>query len=398
MKQTIRLSIFLILVMFGLQAEFVELIKITPTIQFDVRYATTNNFTGKKVYPSARCFLQEPAALALDQVQQEFEKLGLGLKVFDAYRPLSVQKIFWAICPNENYVADPAKGSRHNRGCAVDLTLIDLKTGKELVMPSAFDEFSDKAGRNYDKMEPDACKNCKLLESIMKKHGFEGLPSEWWHFDFVGANPKEEVWKAFPISDVDIEKISAPSKKNTHDLVNIKDINPTIATNLIFATPNNFTGQIIYPSSECYMLREVAEKLDIIQKELAPMGLGLLIIGAYRPLSAQQKFWDLIHDDRYVSNPAKNGGRHTRGTAVDVLLIDLKTGKELALPIKIDDLKDKSYFSEKVHHGYMNLPAEQIKNREFLKNIMIEHGFEPLATEFWHYDIRGWQSYPVIAN
>ncbi len=181
-----------------------------------------------------------------------------------------------------------------------------------------------------------------------------------------------------------------------YDLVNIKDINPTIKTYLIFATPHNFTGQKVYTSSECYMLREVALKLDEIQKELNAQGLGLLVIDAYRSMEAQQKFWDLIHDERYVSNPKKNGGRHTRGTAVDLLIIDLKTGEPLAFPVTPDDLKTPAYFTEKVCHGYMNLPTEQIKNREFLKEIMLRHGFEPMPTEFWHYDIIGWQNHAPL--
>lgn len=190
----------------SLSAELVELVKINSNFVLDIRYATTNNFTGKKVYPSARCFLQQEAAEALDKVQQELEKQNLGLKIWDAYRPLSVQKIFWEIYPDENYVADPVKGSRHNRGCAVDLTLIDLKTGQELVMPSEFDDFSEKAHRNYDKMEPETAKNCKLLQDIMEKHGFRGLSSEWWHFDFVGIDTAvgQEVWKQYPVSDVAI--------------------------------------------------------------------------------------------------------------------------------------------------------------------------------------------------
>lgn len=219
-----EVSIFLFLLTFGLhvelvqaelvQAALVELIKINNSFVLDVRYATTNNFTGKKVYPSARCFLQKPAALALDQVQKELARHNFGLKIFDAYRPLSVQKIFWEIFPNEKYVADPKKGSRHNRGCAVDVTLINLTTKQELIMPSGFDDFSEKATRNYDKMEPEARKNCEFLETVMGRYGFKGAPSEWWHFDYVGPNTVglnskrgKEAWREFPISDIAIDQI-----------------------------------------------------------------------------------------------------------------------------------------------------------------------------------------------
>lgn len=181
-----------------------------------------------------------------------------------------------------------------------------------------------------------------------------------------------------------------------HNLVDIKKINPTIETYMIFATPHNFTGQIVYSKNLCYVHKDVAERLNAIQEELKQLDLGLLIIDAYRTPNAQQTFWDLIHDERYVSNPAKGGGRHTRGTAVDVTLIRLSKKEELHMPIQIADLKDSSYFSEKVGHAYMNLPAEVIMNRMLLKDIMIRHGFTPMPTEWWHYDIINWQDYPVL--
>ncbi|MFH1254060.1 MAG: D-alanyl-D-alanine dipeptidase [bacterium] len=193
-----------------LHANLIEIKKINPTIKLDIRYATANNFTGKVIYPSAQCFLEKEAALALDAVQKELNAKGYGLKIFDGYRPLSVQKIFWEIYPDEKYVANPAKGSKHNRGTAVDLTLIDIKSGKELKMPSEFDEFSSRANRNYPKMDNATAKhNCKLLESIMEKHGFIGLTSEWWHFDYKN-------WKKYPIQDIsftELEKQKTPVNK-----------------------------------------------------------------------------------------------------------------------------------------------------------------------------------------
>ena len=178
--------------------KLVEIVKINSKIKLDIKYSTTNNFTGKTVYSSNRCFLIKEVAIALNKVEKDLEKQGLGLKVWDGYRPLSVQKIFWSICPNENYVANPAKGSNHNRGTAVDLTLVDLKTGKELVMPSMFDDFSSKASRNYSKMSAVVSKNCRVLESLMVKHGFHAPYSEWWHFDYKN-------WKNYPVLDFDIK-------------------------------------------------------------------------------------------------------------------------------------------------------------------------------------------------
>lgn len=208
MKIFMRLS-GLFLIFCSLHAELVELITVIPGIVLDVRYATTNNFTGKKVYPSARCFLQKPAAMALKKVQADLAKSGAALKIFDAYRPLSVQKIFWSICSDDRYVADPAKGSRHNRGCAVDLTLVDLETGEELIMPSGFDDFSEKAGRDESKMSAEVLKNYQLLDAAMTRYGFIGLASEWWHYDFDPEHNRS--WAEYPVLDIDIENIGVGS-------------------------------------------------------------------------------------------------------------------------------------------------------------------------------------------
>ena len=123
------------------EARLIDIRSVNKKIALDIRYATENNFLKRKLYPVARCLLRGAAAKLLSQVQDDLAKQGLGLKVYDCYRPLSIQKQMWAVLPNPNYVADPAKGSRHNRGVAVDLTLVD-RNGKELEMPSGFDEFS----------------------------------------------------------------------------------------------------------------------------------------------------------------------------------------------------------------------------------------------------------------
>lgn len=179
--------------------EFIELNKLNPNILLDIRYATANNFTGKIVYPEARAFLVKDAALSLDSVQKELEKSGLGLKIYDGYRPLSVQKKFWEIMPDERYVADPKKGSRHNRGMAVDLTLVD-KNGNELSMPTEYDDFTEKAHRDYMSLTEEQIKNRKILEDVMTKYGFTGLPTEWWHFDYKG-------WENYDVLDVDFKDI-----------------------------------------------------------------------------------------------------------------------------------------------------------------------------------------------
>ena len=133
------------------EADLIELIKLSRTIKLDIRYATASNFVGRAVYPEARAFLQRTAAEALVRVHNELKKEGLGLVVFDGYRPWTITKLFWDVVTVEQrkYVADPAKGSKHNRGCAVDLSIFDMKTGKLIPMPSGFDEFTDRASPDY---------------------------------------------------------------------------------------------------------------------------------------------------------------------------------------------------------------------------------------------------------
>lgn len=177
----------------------IDIRKVNPNIVLDIRYATENNFLKRKVYSVARCVLRGTAARRLVQVQQDLEKKGLGLKVYDCYRPLSVQKLMWQIKPDPNYVANPAKGSRHNRGAAVDLTLVD-RNGKELEMPTGFDDFTVRANRNYKGASTQAKKNSKLLEDTMKKYGFLPLPTEWWHFDAPD-------WNKYAILDVKFGEI-----------------------------------------------------------------------------------------------------------------------------------------------------------------------------------------------
>jgi zinc D-Ala-D-Ala dipeptidase len=183
--------------------ELVDLQRIAPAIRLDLRYATPNNFTGRVLYPAARCLLRPDAAQRLAQVQARLATMHLGLKVYDCYRPLSVQRELWALVPDERYVADPAKGSRHNRGAAVDVTLVDA-AGAELSMPTGFDDFSERAARTYSAVPPAARANRALLEHVMAEAGFEPLPSEWWHFDAPG-------WQTYDVLDVPLAANPTPA-------------------------------------------------------------------------------------------------------------------------------------------------------------------------------------------
>lgn len=162
----------------------VELSSLIPSIVYDLRYASRNNFTGKALYPknTRQTCLRIPAAYALAAVQQELKQQQLGIKVFDAYRPYSVTVRFWEMIKDERYVAHPAKASGHNRGLAIDCTLIDLRTGKELDMGTGFDNFTDTAHQTFTDLPPAVLANRKLFRDIMTKHGFRIFDTEWWHY------------------------------------------------------------------------------------------------------------------------------------------------------------------------------------------------------------------------
>ncbi len=179
--------------------------EIAPKIELDLRYATKNNFTGKVHYPIAECFLEEEVAHALARVQNAARALGFSLKIYDGYRPLSVQRAFWEFLPDERFIAHPDKGGKHPRATAVDLTLIDAK-GNELLMPTPFDDFSEKAAKDYQDLPEDVIENRALLHKIMERENFIGLDSEWWHFDY-------HTFKDFPPQDVTFEDLLVFSKE-----------------------------------------------------------------------------------------------------------------------------------------------------------------------------------------
>lgn len=180
----------------------VELDRYVPDVVLDIRYATADNFTGKVVYPDTRCFLAEDAARALRGVQATLRGQGYRLKVFDGYRPLSVQRIFWDILPDPRFVADPRTGSKHNRGYAVDVSLVTLE-GKAVAMPTDYDDFSECARSDYLGLSKACIQHRAVLRRAMERHGFESFPTEWWHFDFKG-------WQDKPVLDIPFDSIPNP--------------------------------------------------------------------------------------------------------------------------------------------------------------------------------------------
>lgn len=171
-----------------------------PSVVLDIRYATSANFMNEVLYPAPRAFARRPAAEALRAVQRELAASGLGLKIFDAYRPYAITERMWEKIGDPDYVADPSKGSRHNRGAAVDLTLIDLATGRELEMPTGYDDFTPRAAHAFADLPPQVLENRRRLREVMEKHGFEALPSEWWHYDYRG-------WREFELLDLDFNEL-----------------------------------------------------------------------------------------------------------------------------------------------------------------------------------------------
>jgi D-alanyl-D-alanine dipeptidase len=184
--------------------DLVELSHLDASIYLDIRYATTKNFTGRKLYTEARAFLQRPAAEALVRANWALKRQGYGLLVFDGYRPWSVTKAFWEVTPPDKhkFVADPQKGSRHNRGCAVDVGLYQLRTGKQVPMPSAFDEMSDSAAADYQGGTTEQRRTRALLRQALEKEGFKVNPDEWWHFDY-------QDWRLYRVLDLPFDKIQA---------------------------------------------------------------------------------------------------------------------------------------------------------------------------------------------
>jgi len=195
----------------------IELTELSNTIKLDIRYATANNFVGRPVYAEARAFLQRPAAEALVRVHEKLREQGLGLVIFDGYRPWTITKLFWEVVPEDKrkFVADPAKGSKHNRGCAVDLSIYNLGSGKLIDMPSGFDEFTERASPNYTGGTEKERANRDLLRSLMEAEGFSVNPNEWWHFDY-------KDWEKYAIYDIAFSEIGKNDQKNEPRITQIR--------------------------------------------------------------------------------------------------------------------------------------------------------------------------------
>jgi D-Ala-D-Ala dipeptidase len=177
------LSALLSFVVWGQQSDFVRLKDLSSDFVYELKYATPDNFLKQAVYDCGECYLRKSTAEALVKANEAFKQLGYRIKLFDCYRPLSVQKKMWKILPGTHYVANPAKGSKHNRGAAVDLTLVDAQ-GKELNMGTPFDFFGKEAHHTYTEHSKEVLENRKLLKETLDKFNFKSIYSEWWHYEY----------------------------------------------------------------------------------------------------------------------------------------------------------------------------------------------------------------------
>lgn len=184
------------------KSDFVDLETVDPSFKLDIRYATDNNFVGKKVYSQAKAFLQRPAAMALAGVSSRLKSQGYGLIIYDGYRPWTVTWVFWqhAQGPQKMFVADPQQGSKHNRGCAVDVAMYRLETGMPVPFPSDFDEMTPRAFSDYEGGSVEERLHRKILREAMEAEGFEVHPHEWWHFDY-------KEWPHYRIENLSFESL-----------------------------------------------------------------------------------------------------------------------------------------------------------------------------------------------
>ena len=189
------------------QDDFVDIRKYIPDVEIELRYATTNNVTKSVLYENANAYLRKGTADKLKEANNQFKKLGYRIKIWDAYRPTAVQKILWSRVSDNRYIANPNGGSIHNRGAAVDITLVG-KNGNNISMPTDFDGFTKLADKDYNDVDKEKVKNAKLLENVMEKYGFQSIYTEWWHFD-------DRNWKSYAVVDKVLENTINEAYDNT---------------------------------------------------------------------------------------------------------------------------------------------------------------------------------------
>ncbi|MDR0792248.1 MAG: M15 family metallopeptidase [Chitinophagaceae bacterium] len=202
-----KFSIYQATVMNDKNNELIPLAGYIPHLKTSFVYATSNNFTHSVLYKNPQAYLRKPAAENLKKVAEDLEKIGLGIKIYDSYRPYSVTKKMWKMVPDSRYAANPAEGSGHNRGASIDLTLYSLETGEDLPMPTTFDNFTTKAHHDYMQLDSAIIANRNTLKEVMIKYGFQPLATEWWHYSLPNAAKK------FYLLDLDFSQLKKATQK-----------------------------------------------------------------------------------------------------------------------------------------------------------------------------------------
>ena len=209
--------------------DFVKVKDYIPDIVVELKYATSGNFTGTVIYDFTEAYLRYSTVLKLMDVQAELREQGLRMKIWDSFRPLKAQEKLWAAKPDPNYVSNPKTGTNsHSRGNTLDITLVDAE-GKELEMPTGFDEFSSYADRDYSDCTDTAAKNALLLQEVMEKHGFQGLQSEWWHFS---ENANYEIEKIFDPGAISLWRAEC------NEFINLRT-EPKVSAEVLTTIPDN---------------------------------------------------------------------------------------------------------------------------------------------------------------
>jgi outer membrane protein assembly factor BamB len=314
--------------------DFVEVVHLDPTIVIDLPYATENNFCKAILYPVERCFLRREVAERVAAAHRRLAADGLGLKIWDGYRPRSVQYKMWEASPLPGYVGDPKFGSKHNRGAAVDVTLVNLTTGEELEMPTPYDEFSPRAHSGYLKLTPEVAANRSRLQKAMREEGFMTIHSEWWHFDYRG-------WERFPLADIPLDALAARSDKEKPSL----SAGPRVATDWPRFRGNNGDGI----STDTTVPLEWSETTNVKWK------LDLPGPGSSSPIVSCGRIYVTAYSG-YGEKPGESEDPAATGDPMTLvrhlLCVDLRTGKHLWTASEPATATEDAYREFLPEHGY----------------------------------------------
>jgi D-alanyl-D-alanine dipeptidase len=374
---------------------FLDIEELDPTIIIDSRYATTNNFAGKVFHPFPLALVRKEVAEMLLEAQEVALDLGYKIRIYDAYRPLFVQRqLFEANTSSASlFVAKPGPTAPHPSGLALDVGL-SYYNDEEVEMPSLYNDLSERAYADYAGGTPEQTANRKMLRQIMEGCGFTVYSKEWWHF--TAPNPKnytaidmsfeefvekrEEYYASVPTPT------PPPAIRNFdtifvyNGLVDIRELDPRIIIDLRYATTNNFASKVFHPFPLALMRVETAKMFIKAQNLAWSQGYRLRIYDSYRPLLVQRQLFEANASGSalFVAAPSENE-KHSIGLAIDCGL-SYMDGEEVEMPSPYNE------FTQRAYATYSGGSVEATANRELLKRIMTEVGFSVYSKEWWHYN------------